>query len=323
VSILAQANTSHASKLINLKKRARLLQKARAFFHERSVLEVDVPCLSKVASVDAHIDLITCEVMQGQAFLHSSPEYGMKRLLAEGAGDIYQLSHVFRDGECGRKHNPEFMMCEWYRVGMSFEAMMQETCDFISLFVSDLPRQIISYQEAFIQHTGLDPFKASIALLEQFIQSMGHNVAFDPEKDTKDDRLSYILSAFVEPYLGSECLTILPYFPPTQAALAQVRTVNNNLVAERFEVFCDGLELANGYHELQDAHEQRKRLHEANQMRLSLGKKSLPIDEHFLQALEAGLPDSCGVAVGFDRLMMLHCKTDQLSDVLSWDWSLA
>jgi lysyl-tRNA synthetase class 2 len=206
---------------------------------------------------------------------------------------------------------------------MSFEALMQETCDFISLFVGDLPREILSYQDAFLRHTALDPYKASMDELDDFIKNMGHEVPFDPQCDTRDDRLSYILSAFVEPYLGSDCLTMLPYFPPTQAALAQVRDVSGNRVAERFEVFCDGLELANGYHELQDANEQRKRLHESNAMRERLGKNVLPIDERFLGALELGLPDSCGVAVGFDRLMMLHCKTDQLSEVLAWDWPIS
>lgn len=319
----AQVTTFQESKIQNLKKRAALLKKARAFFDTRGVLEVDCPALSQAASVDAHIDLVNCLVMDKQAYLHSSPEYGMKRLLALGIGDIYQLSHVFRDGECGRKHNPEFMMCEWYRVGFSYDALMEETCDFISLFVGDLPRETLSYQEAFLRHAGLDPFKAEIAELEQFIKNNGHEVNFDPVKDSKDDRLSYILSTFIEPNLGVGGLTILPYFPPSQAALAQVRQIGQNLVAERFEVFCNGLELANGYHELQDAKEQRKRLQEANQLREQLGKKSLPVDERFLAALETGLPDSCGVAVGFDRLMMLHCNATHLSDVLSWDWLIA
>lgn len=320
MSTPALESTFQESKIANLKKRASLLKAARAFFEERGVMEVDCPCLSTFASVDAHIDLIGANVCGQAAHLHSSPEYGMKRLLGQGIGDIYQLSHVFRDGECGRKHNPEFMMCEWYRVGMSFDALMQETCDFISLFVGDLPREILSYEEAFLRHVNLDPYKATVDELDSLIHSMGHNVPFDPVSDTKDDRLSYILSAFVEPYLGSDCLTCLPYFPPTQAALAQVREVNGHLVAERFEVFCDGLELANGYHELIDAKEQRARLEESNKMRKALNKNSLPVDERFLEALEQGLPDACGVAVGFDRLVMLACKADKISDVLAWDW---
>lgn len=320
MSIPALVNTSQEFKIQCLKKRAAMLKQARAFFEKKGVLEVDCPALSTLASVDAHIDLVPSSVFSKPAFLHSSPEYGMKRLLALGLGDIFQLSHVFRDGEVGSKHNPEFMMCEWYRVGMSFEALMQETCDFISLFVGDLPRKMLPYSQAFLDYVGIDPFKASLAELDAYIKAKGHDVPFDHESDTKDDRLSYILSTFIEPQFSSQELTILPYFPPTQAALAKVRSVEGNLVAERFEVFCGSLELANGYHELQDAIEQEKRLVEANSARKQLGKEPLPIDVRFLEALKTGLPGCSGVAVGFDRLMMLHCQTSKISDVIAWDW---
>lgn len=313
-----------SKKIVFLKERAFMLKKARQFFEERNVLEVDCPSLSASASIDTHIDLIPCHTMGSERrFLHSSPEYGMKRLLAEGIGDIYQLSHVFRDGEYSLKHNPEFMMAEWYRCGFSFEEMMEETCDFISLFIGELPREICSYQEIFLRHTGIDPFTAPSETLLHYIEQQGHQAPYNPLENTKDDLLSFIVGTFIDPHLGKGCLTIIPYFPPSQAALAKVRSIGNYLVAERFEVFCEGLELANGYHELQDAREQKERLLEANECRRRLGKEELPIDTHFLEALKNGLPDSCGVAVGFDRLMMLRCKTKKLSDVIAWEWPLA
>ncbi len=319
-----QANTSAASKKLQfLQKRALMLKKARQFFEERKVMEVDCPILSASASVDAHIDLIACTACNEKRFLHSSPEYGMKRLLALGSGDIYQLSHVFRDSEHGVRHNPEFMMAEWYRCGLSLEALMEETCQFISLFVGDLPRQYISYQELFLQHTGLDPFSVSCEALLEFCAKQGVEAPFDPRHNTKDDLLSFIVATCIDPHLGRGCLTVVPYFPPSQAALAQVRTVAGHLVAERFEVFCEGLELANGYHELQNPSEQRRRFEEANQLRLQLGKEMLPIDERFLYALEQGLPDCSGVAVGFDRLMQLHCHASSIAEVIAWDWSVS
>jgi lysyl-tRNA synthetase class 2 len=298
-----------------------MLEKARAFFKERAVIEVDCPLLLSSASIDAHIDLISCSASGKTRYLHSSPEYCMKRLLAEGVGDIYQLGHVFRDFEEGRRHNPEFTMAEWYRLGFSFEEMIEETCDFISLFTGPIKREIKSYRDVFVEHTGIDPYQISVADLQQWLLDRGHTVSFNPETDTKDDLLSYMLSTFVEPHLGKEVLTVVPYFPPSQAALAKVRTVDGMLVSERFEVFYEGIELANGYHELQDVKEQRTRFLEANSMRVKMGKNALPIDEQFLQALERGLPDCCGVAVGFDRLMMIYLKTKSISDVLPWDWA--
>jgi elongation factor P--(R)-beta-lysine ligase len=307
-----------------LKERALMMKRARAFFEERLVTEVDCPALSASASIDTHIDLIACHPTGSQRrFLHSSPEYGMKRLLSIGMSDIYQLSHVFRDGEYSAKHNPEFMMAEWYRCGFSFEEMIEETCDFISLFVGEIPREICSYKEIFLRHTGIDPFTATTETLLQYIEKQGAAAPYNPLENTKDDLLSFIVGTFIDPHLGKGCLTITAYFPPSQAALAKVRPEGENLVAERFEIFCEGLELANGYHELQDAIEQNERLLEANDCRKKLGKEALPIDTLFLEALKNGLPSSCGVAVGFDRLMMLRCKTKMIADVIPWEWPFA
>ncbi len=312
------------TKVENLISRAKMLQKARAFFSERNVLEVDCPLLSKSASVDQHIDLIQCQTMQKETrYLHSSPEYGMKRLLAEGMPDIYQISHVFRDHEYGSRHNPEFMMAEWYRKGISFEEMMKETCDFIRLFVGDLLQVQISYKDVFLQYVGFNPFEVTDELLLQFLEGSGILFSFCKETDSKDDLLMIIMSEIIEPLFPKEKLIVVPYFPPTQAALAAIRKNDGDFVAERFEVYSHGLELANGYHELCHSQEQRQRFENANEMRALMGKNILPIDEHFLQALNQGLPDCCGVAVGFDRLMMIRRNTCQIKDVICFDWEIS
>jgi len=240
----------------------------------------------------------------------------MKRLLSEGIGDIYQLSHVFRDNENSLKHNPEFMMLEWYRCGMKFLDLVHETLDLIRLFIGDLPHQIISYREAFQRYAGFDYTKTNHSELIQYIQAHQIPADFDLEREDKDTLLNLILGFVIEPELGKQELCALVYYPSTQAALAKTLQQDGELVAERFEVYYKGIELCNGYHELTDAKEQRKRITAANQTREKLGKKVLPIDENFLKALEAGMPDSCGVAVGFDRLMMLRHQTHTLSDVI-------
>ena len=299
-----------------LKDRALMLKKAREFFYERAILEVDCPILSPYASVDAHIDLIAACAMQMDAFLHSSPEYPMKRLLSEGIGDIFQLSHVFRDGECGSKHNPEFMMAEWYRLSFSFEAMVEETLDFIRLFLGNFEAEIVSYKELFLRYAGIDPYSSTNEELGQYLQK----ISPETQTDSRDDILNFILALQIEPQLGKNKLTALVYYPPTQAALAKTRLVDGEMVAERFEIYYQGTELANGYHELQDADEQLRRLIEANELRLRLGKNELPIDMRFIEALKHGLPACSGVAVGFDRLMMLRHNKQVLSSILSFDW---
>lgn len=304
-------------RLSYLRDRADMLARSRQFFHARKVLEVDCPILSHGASIDAHIDLIPA-IYNGaeECFLHSSPEYGMKRLLAEGIGDIYQLSHVFRDGECGRKHNPEFMMAEWYRVGFSFEQMIAETLDYIRLFVGDLPSQVMSYRETVKTYAGIDYVTAS----EQELFQKVENPYSGLENEGKDSILNMILGNHIEPRLGQDGLFVLAYYPSTQAALAQTKDLGDEKVAERFEVYYKGVELANGYHELVDASEQRERFHASNRERAGMGKRELPLDEYFLAALEKGLPDSCGVAVGFDRLMMLRHGED-IQKIIPHSWN--
>lgn len=312
------------TKIKRLKDRAALLKGARDFFDQRGILEVDCPILTKYASVDAHIDLITANY-QGKEihYMHSSPEYGMKRLIAEGVGDIYQLSHVFRDGEWSHKHNPEFTMAEWYRMGLTFEQMMEETVDFIRLFLGNYPSRIVSYRELFLQKTGIDYVEASTDDLFAYIQK--HSIPYYSKllEEGRDALLNLILGSVVEPQLGQDEFTVLAYYPSSQAALARRRQHGSEEVAERFEVYFRGVELANGYHELADAIEQRLRFGESNQQRIVLGKDPLPIDELFLQALEKGLPDCCGVAVGFDRLVMLRQGQHDIAQSIPWGWEEA
>lgn len=311
-----------SKKIKTLRDRAHMLSEARSFFSSRNILEVDCPLITKEASVDAHIDLIPIVDGNGYRYLHSSPEYGMKRLLAEGIGDIYQLAHVFRKGEYSRKHNPEFTMAEWYRLGISFEQMMEETVDFVRLFLGKLPMRIMSYREVFQNYLGIDYLKASEKELYAYLVQKGITPYDGIEDEGKDALLNLLLGTLVEPLLGKNELLVLAYYPSTQAALAKTLFREEEKVAERFEIYYNGVELANGYHELADAKEQRARLQEANAFRLQLGKDPLPIDEKFLAALEKGLPECCGVAVGFDRLMMLRhgCSID---GVIPFDWETA
>jgi lysyl-tRNA synthetase class 2 len=311
-----------SERLAFLKDRAGMLARARAFFASRHILEVDCPLLSASASVDAHIDLIKATACGQTHYLHSSPEYGMKRLLSEGIGDIYQLSHVFRDGEQGVKHNPEFMMAEWYRVNFSFKEMIEETLDFVRLFLGNLPGTLISYRDAFKKFAEIDPYEVSGKDLKRRLSNHGIDAVHATNED-RDSLLNLLLGIIVEPHLGKDELCVLAYYPASQAALAKTCVQEGHKVAERFEIYYQGVELANGYHELADPIEQRQRLLEANQLRKMLGKENLPIDENFLAALEKGLPDCCGVAVGFDRLMMLRHKQKELKSILPFSFPTA
>lgn len=315
---------SENSKIARLRDRAYMLRQSRLFFDQRNVLEVDCPIITAGASVDAHIDLIPVTYHRNEIrYMHSSPEYGMKRLLSEGIGDIYQLSHVFRDGECGVKHNPEFMMAEWYRLEFTLEQMIEDTVNYIRLFLGDLPYKVFSYRETFQNYAGLDYVHMSEEELLDYIKVQQIPFYENVQEEGKDALLNLILGTEIEPKLGQGELYVLAYYPSTQAALAKKLQLGEEQVAERFEVYYQGIELANGYHELTDAVEQRQRFNEANEMRIALGKEALPIDEYFLQALAKGIPDCCGVAVGFDRLMMLRHHEKKLANVIAWDWEQA
>jgi elongation factor P--(R)-beta-lysine ligase len=285
-----------------------MLQKARSFFHERNILEIDCGALVRKAPLDSNIDVI--QVDQDNGYLHTSPEYALKRLLASGSGDIYFLGHVFRKGELGSRHNPEFTMAEWYRLGITFQEMIQETADFLALFFGSLPLETISYREAFQKFLGIDYSKASLSEL----QRLANNSAWD-----RETCIHYLVSHEIEPRLGATGLTALIYYPPDEAALACVTQYKGEIVAERFEIYYKGVELCNGYHELSDPNELRRRFEKQNLARLSQGKAPYELDEKFLDALQH-LPPCCGVALGFDRALMLRHSLPSIRSIIPFAW---
>ncbi len=289
-----------------IRKRAEMLSSVRRFFSSRNILEVDCPALSPFACVDAHIDVLATPA----GYLHTSPEYRMKGLLASGSGDIYQLSHVFRAEEKGKFHRVEFMMLEWYRIGMSYQEFIEETVDFIRFILGDLSVQYISYREAMQEYAGIDYMDVSLQKLQELTGLTGWDFP---------SLLDYILTTYVEPHFDDSALFVLMDYPADQAALARTYYKEAEHVAKRFEIYHRGLELANGYHELSDPKEQRERFKRANIERERLGKQALPIDEHFLSALEKGLPDCCGVACGVDRLFLLQQGASSLAEIFPWE----
>jgi lysyl-tRNA synthetase class 2 len=309
------------SKLSLLKDRAMMFYQARLFFSNLGLVEVDTPILSPAAPIDVHIDIMTTKMHDGRiGYFHSSPEYAMKRLISAGMPNIYQISHVYRYGEIGTLHNPEFTMVEWYKEKCSFEQIIEDTLHFVKIFLGELPVKQMHYKEMIKTFTGLDCDSITISDLINYIKiHLDANIAGIETWD-KDTLLQYITCFQIEQDLGKNELFVLKYFPATQAALSQIKKIDNIPVAERFEIYYKGIELANGYHELTDPIEQRKRLIEANEKRKSLGKEELPIDNNFLVSLEKGLPDCSGVAVGFDRLMMLRHNHTHLKHAISFSW---
>ncbi|HKJ77178.1 MAG TPA: EF-P lysine aminoacylase EpmA, partial [Gammaproteobacteria bacterium] len=308
-----------------LRARARVLAAIRAFFAERDVMEVETPVLSAAANLDPHIDSLATTYQGPGApdgrtlYLHTSPEFPMKRLLAAGSGPIYQLGRVFRQGESGRLHNPEFTMLEWYRPGWDHHALMDEVEALAATVLGVTgPAERLSYAEAFQRHLDLNPHAAAV---EELIQAaLAHGIAPPPGlgRDDRDGWLDLLLSQRIEPYLGRGRPTFIYDYPASQAALARVRG-GWPPVAERFELYSEGVELANGFHELADAAEQRRRF-EAERARreAETGRPAPSLDERLLAALEAGLPDCAGVALGVDRLLMRAAGAERLEQVLAF-----
>ena len=304
-----------------LSRRAEAIASARFFFAERSIVEVDCLALSPKASVDVNIDLFsTSSRIHGQRFLFSSPEFPMKRLLSEGSGEIFYLGHVWRHEEAGARHSPEFLLAEWYRIGISFSEMMDETIEFAERFIGERQRRFVSYRDAFITHAKIDPFTSSLQQLQDACTAFE---GYPVKTSSRDDLLNLLLAIKVEPSFDPKAITVLYHYPASQAALARQTTDNGQKVAERFEIYCEGLELANGYHELADPHEQRARFSADNAHRQAQGKEMYPIDDAFLSALERGLPDCCGVAVGFDRLLMIRESATSIADVMPIAWEIS
>jgi lysyl-tRNA synthetase class 2 len=251
-------------------------------------------------------------------FLQTSPEYAMKRLLAAGSGAIFQISKAFRQGEIGHHHNPEFSMIEWYRPGFTHHDLMNEVDELLQ-FVLDKPAaERKTYAELFMQYLHIDPHTVSVDELAACARK--NNISVAGEIEDADTWLQILMSEYIEPRIGQDRPCFVYDFPASQAALARV-IPGNPPTASRFEVYYRGIELANGFHELQDAGEQRKRFEKNVMQRRQAALNEMMIDEFFLSALEHGLPDCAGVALGVDRLVMLACECGKIADVLSFDFA--
>lgn len=317
-----------AADLEVLKIRARLLEQIRTFFSARGVLEVETPVLSTAAATDPALASFVTRYTgprfpHGQTlYLHTSPEFPMKRLLAAGSGSIYQICKVFRDGESGRRHNPEFTLLEWYRLGFDQHRLMTETAELVmpllaSMLKLDAPERL-TYREAFLRHAEIDPHTATVA--DYMIAAKRHNIDIPQDFLAHNDTAAWrdlLLTHVVESNLGQGRLTFIYDYPASQASLARLQP-GNPPVAARFELYLNGIELANGFHELSDAKEQRLRFDQQLHVRAAGGMPAVPLDERLLSALEHGLPDCAGVALGFDRLVMIASGARAIEEVMAF-----
>lgn len=311
-----------------LKARAQLYRTIRKFFAQRDVMEVETPIVSQAGVTDVHLASVQAQRhIEGrvqQQYLQTSPEFAMKRLLAAGSGPIYQICKVFRDDEHGRKHNSEFTMLEWYRPGLDLRELMHETAALLNVCLAhrfdEIRPLVLSYKHAFQDRLDINPLQATLAQLKQTAQRVGLTL------DLGDDRLAYmdlLFSHFVEPSLGFDTPIFLTDFPPEMASLAKVRLdEDGEEVAARFEVYIEGLELANAYDELLDASVLRARFEADNQERDKLGLQVMPLDENLLAAL-AHMPECSGIALGIDRLLMVATQKLNIEQVIAFPASRA
>lgn len=301
-----------------LRARAALLGRIRAFFAERGVFEVDTPQLCPVTATDPLLQSIAARPLADEVdwFLQTSPEFAMKRLLAAGSGAIYQMGKAFRRGECGPRHNPEFTMLEWYRPGFDTAQLIEEVAQLVGTVIGARAVRRDSWRKLFICHAGLDPRAAPLAEL----RARASGLAGEPVGDWSHDALLDLLfSECVEPRLGHDCLQFVDGFPGARASLACLTVDAEGVeVADRFELFVDGVELANGYNELCDADELRRRVGRDNAARAAAGLQVCEPDERLLAALASGLPESAGVALGVDRLVMIALGARRIDEVIAF-----
>ena len=296
------------------------MRRIRAYFAAENVLEVDTPALSAASGSDPNIESLVVRsnlAPDRDLFLHTSPEFYMKRLLAAGYPDIYSVCRVFRDGEAGDRHQPEFTLLEWYRIGFGFTDIIEDTCEVIAnaLQLADPSVDRLDYAQAFDQYAGLDPLHAPVDKLAAAVHADS-----DLRETLGEDRdawLDLVLSTRVVPCFASDRLTVITHYPASQAALARMCPLNAE-VADRFEVFYGDTELANGYVELTDAEEQARRIDDELARRQKAGQPVNAPDTAFLAALKSGMPRCAGVAVGVERLQMVLDKTADIADVITF-----
>ncbi|WP_018915689.1 EF-P lysine aminoacylase EpmA [Vreelandella zhanjiangensis] len=314
-----------SAEITTLRERAHLLANVRAFFAQRDVMEVETPVLGQGGGTDVHlVSLVTqarTDKGQRRLWLQTSPEFHMKRLLAAGSGPIYQLARSFRDGEVGSRHNIEFTMLEWYRPGFALGELIDETTNLVMTLLPSFAGPVVHYRyrELFHTYLAVDPFTTSLEKLRTLASERGQMPAGTLANEGRDTCLDLLMSMVIEPQLGQNELSVVLEYPASQAALARRhQDVDGEWVASRFELYLNGIELANGYHELTDAAEQRARFNEDNAERRRLGLPEVDIDEHLLAALEHGMPEGAGVALGIDRLIQLALGKARLEDVLAF-----
>ncbi|MEO0443944.1 MAG: EF-P lysine aminoacylase EpmA [Pseudomonadota bacterium] len=299
-----------------LQARAELYKTIRQFFQQRNVLEVETPVLGKAATVDPYIESLCTEIDGVKHYLQTSPEFFLKRLLAAGSGDIYALGKVFRQGEQGPRHRPEFTMLEWYRLGWDEQLLIQEVillleqCAGMPLRVSSY-----SYRELFLAYLSIDPHSAEIDQLKRLSQQY---IEGDFNVQQRSAWLDLLMTHIIEPGLPEHIVVIYDY-PEDQAALARVQQHRQSqALAKRFEVYWKKMELANGYWELTNAEEQLKRFERDSRYRRQHGLSDYPFDQLLVEALQQGMPDCAGVALGVDRLLMLLTGLESIDQVVSF-----
>lgn len=302
----------------HLKTRAQLYKKTRDFFAAKNVLEVETPLLCRRTVTDPFIESIPALVKKNNEkilyYLQTSPEYAMKRLLARGSGSIYQLGKAFRQEEMGYFHNPEFTLLEWYRIGFNHHQLMDEMDEFLQIILNVKQALRITYHELFRQEVGINPHETNLQELKNCAERFNLHVA--THLGEIDDWLNLLMTHVIEPKLMGDQVYFIYDFPIFMSALSRIEDGETS-TASRFEVYYQGIELANGFHELNDAKEQRKRFTANNRRRKSLGLDTLPIDEEFLACVDH-LPDCAGVALGFDRLAMLALNAKEIREVISF-----
>lgn len=310
-----------------LQQRAKILQTIRQFFITRGVLEVETPVLSQAGVTDINLFCFKTHFIGPQIsslkpdsqglplYMQTSPEFHMKRLLSAGSGCIFQISKVFRNEESGRFHNPEFTLLEWYRLGFDHFRLMDEMDQLLQLILNSKSARRCTYQNAFLEVLDVDPLSASLEQLKKSGERLNLGDVLNNEKD-RDTVLQLLFCIAIEPVIAQDKPCFIYNFPASQAALAKI-SPDDSRVAERFEVYFHGIELANGFHELSDPQEQLRRFQKDNQLRAQKGLAQMPIDQNFISSLHA-LPECAGVALGIDRLVMLATGNKHIDDVISF-----
>jgi len=304
-------------------RRAELYSAIRKFFSERNVLEVETPVFSRSGNTDPFIQSLTANFSlsvdnEDIFYAQTSPEFAMKRLLANGLDSIYQICKVFRLGEVGRRHNPEFSMLEWYRVGLSYHELMDEISELLKVLGVSQGSRRISYNDLFYQHLEIDVSNASVDQLKNCAEKFEIDVV--GLEENLDDWLNLLLSHLIEPKLGIDAPLFVYDYPASQAALANIRE-ESYPIAERFELYLNGIEIANGYQELTNGEFYKKRFYLENEKRLSRNMNNIPVQNNLLEDLQKGLPFCAGVALGLDRLLMHLCGIREIKDVLTFDFT--